>query len=79
MKESTSITSKGQVTVPVQYRRRLKLRTGQRMKFEFLDGKLTLQPLKGFASLIGSFKTSKEYSKKRARETYLKDVLKGKI
>ena len=70
MKDATSITSKGQVTVPVQYRHLLKLKIGQKIKFEFIDGKLTLQPLKGFLSLIGSFKTSKKYSKKRVRTNY---------
>lgn len=79
MANVTSLTQKGQVTVPVEYRRRMGLKTGQKVRFEYTNGALTLKPFSGLLSLIGIFKSPKKYNKRKAREVYIKDVLKGKI
>ena len=39
------MTSKGQVTIPIEVRRRLGLRQGDRIAFEVADGTATLRPV----------------------------------
>lgn len=40
------ITSKGQVTIPAEMRRRLGLAAGQRVAFGFKDGRIVLEAVK---------------------------------
>ncbi|MCG2686364.1 AbrB/MazE/SpoVT family DNA-binding domain-containing protein [Candidatus Parcubacteria bacterium] len=78
----TTITRKGQVTIPVQLRKRLGLTAGSRVVFEYgANGgaELVVKPVRDFSSLRGSFVSDRKYSKKKARQSYLRDVLKGKI
>ncbi|MGH9598903.1 MAG: AbrB/MazE/SpoVT family DNA-binding domain-containing protein [Terracidiphilus sp.] len=67
MPPSSTISSKGQVTVPVEVRHRLGLKTGDRVEFAFEDGHTVLRPARSeespFAAFVGAlpaFKTSKE-------------------
>ena len=56
---SSRVSSKGQVTIPLEVRRRLGLRTGDRVDFVEDDGKTVLRPgrEKGnpFEKYIGAF------------------------
>ena len=45
MMGSSSITSKGQVTIPVEVRRELNLKAGDRVAFYLEDGKVVLKPV----------------------------------
>ncbi|HLB43665.1 MAG TPA: AbrB/MazE/SpoVT family DNA-binding domain-containing protein [Gammaproteobacteria bacterium] len=47
MKFST-ITSKGQATIPLEIRKQLDLHTGDRIAFEIVDGKVVLHKLRPF-------------------------------
>jgi AbrB family looped-hinge helix DNA binding protein len=42
----STISSKGQVTVPVEVRRRLGLKEGDRVEFAFVEGTAVLRPVR---------------------------------
>lgn len=44
MKRSSTISSKGQITVPLEVRKRLGVKTGDRVEFVMDDGKITIRP-----------------------------------
>jgi len=44
MPPSSTISSKGQVTVPIEVRRRLGLKQGDRVEFVYEDGRTVLRP-----------------------------------
>jgi AbrB family looped-hinge helix DNA binding protein len=67
MSPTSTISSKGQVTVPVEVRHRLGLKEGDRVEFVSEDGKTYLRPVRGdenpFAAFVGAlpaFKTKEE-------------------
>jgi AbrB family looped-hinge helix DNA binding protein len=43
MELSSTVSSKGQITIPVEVRRRLGLRTGERVKFVDVNGDMVLR------------------------------------
>lgn len=47
MANSSTISSKGQVTVPIEVRRRLGLQSGDRVEFIEENGRTVLQPVRG--------------------------------
>jgi antitoxin PrlF len=55
--ESSSVSSKGQVTIPLTVRRRLGLQEGDRVEFLIEDGKTVLRPAREtadpFAEYVG--------------------------
>jgi antitoxin PrlF len=57
MPPSSTISSKGQVTVPIEVRHRLGLKEGDRVEFVFEEGKTVLRPARGgknpFAKYVG--------------------------
>ena len=59
MPPSSTISSKGQVTVPVEVRHRLGLKAGDRVEFHFEDGKTVLRPqppaTNPFTAYLGAF------------------------
>ena len=61
MKDIATVTSKGQITVPLAVRARLGLKEGDRVIFVTEDGRTTLQPLRGeknaFADFAGALST----------------------
>ena len=77
----TTITTKGQVTIPNYFRQKLKLRSGSQVAFRSAsDAKtLILRPIPDFADLLGVFKTKKRFNKRLARAAYVKDLIAGKI
>ena len=57
MPPSSTISSKGQVTVPIEVRHRLGLKAGDRVEFQFEDGRTVLRPARTeknpFAAYVG--------------------------
>jgi len=55
---SSSVSSKGQVTIPLEIRNRLGIKEGDRVDFVVEDGKTVLRPARGgtdpFAAYIGA-------------------------
>ncbi len=58
MNPSSTISSKGQVTVPIEVRRRLGLKEGERVEFVFEDGRTVLRPARAeenpFTAYLGA-------------------------
>lgn len=66
-KFSSSLTSKGQVTVPLAIRNRLGLKTGERVEFEISGEKVFIQPARSttnpfeeFSGALGAFPGGKK-------------------
>jgi AbrB family looped-hinge helix DNA binding protein len=62
MKNAATVTSKGQITIPLAVRNRLGLREGDRVEFVTQDGRTLIQPVRGednpfsrFAGALGTF------------------------
>ncbi len=55
---SSTISSKGQVTVPIEVRHRLGLKAGDKVEFAFEEGKTVLRPVRAeenpFAAYLGA-------------------------
>ncbi|MGB6691382.1 MAG: AbrB/MazE/SpoVT family DNA-binding domain-containing protein [Terracidiphilus sp.] len=58
MPPSSTISSKGQITVPIEVRRRLGVKEGDRVEFAFEEGRTVLRPARSkvnpFAKYVGS-------------------------
>lgn len=61
--DSTSVTSKGQVTIPKEIRRQLGIRQGSRIEFVCVDGRVEIRvkntPARAAGSGFGLLKSSK--------------------
>lgn len=55
-----SITSQGQISIPVRFRRELGLNKYKKAIISEEDGRLVIEPVKDFLSLGGSLKTNKK-------------------
>lgn len=64
----TTVTQKGQVTIPAEIRKNLELKKGTKVEFKQKNGEVILSKLADFLSLRGSLKSSKRYSKREARK-----------
>ena len=53
MKTTATLTSKGQVTIPLAIRRKLGLETGDSLVFECREGGAELRPLRGRMTSFG--------------------------
>lgn len=69
MKHTATITSKGQITIPQEVRRRLGLKQGDKVTFEVEDGRTVLKPCRGednpftaYVGALGSFESEEEIS-----------------
>lgn len=67
MSRSSRISSKGQITVPVEVRKRLGVKTGDRVEFVFKDSQMIVRPERSpenpFLKYVGAapaFKSVKE-------------------
>ena len=58
MRRSSTISSKGQITVPLEIRNRLGLKTGDRVEFVLDEGRTTIRPAGGpenpFVKYVGA-------------------------
>lgn len=82
MQYSTTVTQKGQVTIPIKLRKKLGITRGKRVHFyssEKNSQELILRPEKDFRELRGAFTSDKRYSKRAARKAIIKDVISGKV
>jgi len=62
----SSVTSKGQVTIPAAIRSRLMITPGKKIRFVLTGNKILVEPL-NLSSLRGSLRTKIKYDKKEAR------------
>ncbi len=76
-----SITSQGQISIPIRFRRELSLDKQKKAAISKEGNKLVIEPVDDFLSLAGIFKTKKKISFKKIRrdfEYYLaKEAVKG--
>jgi len=64
----TTVTQKGQVTIPVDIRRHLGLKPGDSVQFYRTNGEFKLKPLPDFFSFRGSLKSKKPLNKRIIRQ-----------
>ncbi len=69
----STITSQGQITIPVQIRERFGLRPGKKVEF-IVDKTIIIKPVDDFLSLKGTIKPKKKYSDAEADKKILKFV-----
>ena len=67
MKNTATITSKGQITIPQEVRQRLGLKQGDKVAFEVENGLTVFKPYRdeanpftAYAGALGSFETEEE-------------------
>jgi AbrB family looped-hinge helix DNA binding protein len=68
MKESTTITTKGQVTIPKDIREELKLKPGDKVIFEKEGNRVILKPAKTLLDFRGYVKARRPIPMEEARE-----------
>lgn len=71
-KTSRKVTSKGQVTIPIDIREKWDLEPGEMVQFIEYNGGVIIEPIPVVQDLKGSLKTDKKYNKKKAREKITK-------
>jgi AbrB family looped-hinge helix DNA binding protein len=76
MVDIATITSKGQVTIPVSIRKSLGLSKNDRVVFLKKDKIVELRPVVDFLSLEGSVKSRKKYTDKKADKAVGKFIAK---
>lgn len=64
----TTITQKGQVTIPASIRKKLSIKTGQKVIFKERGDEVIMKAVPDFLSLMGSLKTKKKYNKKEVEK-----------
>lgn len=82
MLQVTTVTQKGQVTIPLPLRKQLGIVSGSRIRFipHKTDRQtILLSPIREFFRFRGMIKSKKRYSKSAARKVYMREVLVGKI
>lgn len=67
MKQVATVTSKGQITIPQEVRKRLGLKQGDQVSFELKEGQTVLSPYRtetnpfeAFKSALASFETKED-------------------
>lgn len=75
MTPSSTISSKGQVTIPIEVRHRLGLKEGDRVEFVFEDGRTVLRPARTeanpFTAYLGRFPA---FSSREEINTWVRDL-----
>jgi len=61
MQFTTSVTQKGQATIPAVIRRKLGIKTNSKIVFEVNNNEVSIKPVVDFFSLKGSIKSSKPF------------------
>lgn len=64
---TSTVTQKGQVTIPIEFRKKLGLKKGSKVEFTQKNGEFLMRR-PDFISLRGSLKSTKKYNKKAARK-----------
>lgn len=64
----TTVTTKGQATIPASIRHRFGIKPGQKILFEERGNEIVIKRILDIASLRGSLKTNIKWNKKKAYE-----------
>ena len=64
MQFTTTVTQKGQATIPAPIRKKLGLKTGQKVAFLERGEKVVIEAVPYFLDLMGSLKTKKKFDPK---------------
>lgn len=72
MTYTVSITSQGQINIPVKIRRQLGLSRSSKALISIENGKVTIEPVKDFLELKGSLKTNIKATPRQIREAFEK-------
>lgn len=72
----TTLTSKGQVTIPLNIRDYLGLSSGDKVLFEEVEGVILVKPAPSFFDFRGSLKDEEVYSSKKVKELVSKNLAK---
>lgn len=72
----TTVTQKGQVTIPVDIRRHLGLKAGDSVQFFQANGEFRLKPMPNFFSFRGSIKSTKKFDVKAMEKAAEKQAVK---
>lgn len=59
-----TLTQKGQVTIPIEIRKYLGIKSREKVAFTRLNDQITISPAKDFLSFKGSVKSFRKYSDK---------------
>lgn len=65
---TSTVTQKGQATIPAPIRKKLGIKPGQKILFEVTNGEVSISPEVDVSSLRGSIKTTTVWNKKKAYE-----------
>jgi len=69
MIQISTITQKGQVTIPYFIRQKLDLVSGTKIAFNLENEKIILSPIPSFFDFRGSIKSKKEFDIKKMRQS----------
>ncbi|MBL9171800.1 MAG: hypothetical protein JNN07_28985 [Verrucomicrobiales bacterium] len=69
----STISTKGQTTIPEELRRELSLEPGHRLMWELIQGKLVATPTGDLMSLAGALKSDKPYLPKEEMRKILQE------
>ena len=64
----TTVTQKGQFTIPAPIRKKLAIEAGDKVISEYTNGEFKVRPVPALSSLRGSIKTTRKYNKQAARK-----------
>ncbi len=71
---NTTLTQKGQVTIPAPIRKRLKLKTSDKVTFYVENGDVKVKKAKDFLSLQGAIDSDKAFNLKDMRKAAKKHL-----
>lgn len=69
-----TVSSKGQVTLPSQIRKRLGIRSKDKVQFIIRDNEIIIKPLRSFRELRGTLRPKKGDPRKVARDAVARHV-----
>lgn len=78
----TKITRKGQITIPIKFRRQLDLNVGDILNITQAEGKkpeLRIMPPSNFENLLGVARSPKKYNKKAIAAAVTRDRIRNWI
>lgn len=70
----TTVTQKGQVTIPVTIRKKYKIKPGGKVLFFENEERVEMKPLPDFFSFRGALRSKKKFDMKAMREAAQKHV-----
>lgn len=76
MQFTTTVTQKGQATIPLPIRKMLGIKPNGKVSFEMKEGEVLIKPVKDFLSLRGSLSSKKPFNIEamdKAVEKYFKE------